>query len=86
MKDPKCGQLQNLAFQVADVHKPLLSVSEITEHGHKAVFSKEESYIELTSGEKLLLLSRDGVFELEVLVRSPDIARPSINYNFACRS
>ena len=86
MKDPKPGKLTNMAFQVVDVHKPLLSVSTITGHGHKVVFSKDESYIELTSGEKLQLQSRDGVFELEVLVRSPDFARPSIKYNFACRS
>ena len=71
---------------MVDVHKPLLSVSKITEQGHKVVFSKEESYIELTSGEKLQLQSKDGVFELEVLVRSPDPTRPGIKYNFACRS
>ena len=49
------------------------------------VFSKDESYIELTSGEKLQFQGRDGVYELEVLLRSPDFARPSIKYNFAFR-
>ena len=81
MKDQKSGKLLKIAFQVVDVHKPLLSVSKIIERGHKVLFSKEESYIELTSGEKLHLQSKDGVFELEVLVRSPDFARPSIKYN-----
>ena len=75
-----------MVLQVVDVHKPLLSVSKIIEQGHKVVFSKDGSYIELTSGEKLQLQSRDGVFELEVLVRSPDFARPSIKYNFDGRS
>ena len=78
MKDPKSGKLLNMAFQVVDVHKPLLSVSKITEQGHKVVFSEEESYIELAGGDRLLLQNRDGVFELEVLVRSPDFTRPSI--------
>ena len=51
MKDPKPGKLLNMAFRVVDVHKPLLSASKITEQGHKVVFSKDESYIELPSGE-----------------------------------
>ena len=78
MTDPKSGKFLNMAFRVVDVHKPLLSVSKITEWSHKVVFSKEEFYIELTCGERLPLQSRDGVFELEVLVRSPDFTRPSI--------
>ena len=44
-KYPKSGKLLNMAFQAVDVHKPLLSVSKITEQGHKVVFSKDESYI-----------------------------------------
>ena len=64
MKDPKSGKMLNIAFEVVDVHKPLLSVSKIIEKSHKVVFSKEESYVELTSDEKLQLQSGDGVFEL----------------------
>ena len=78
MKDPKSGKLLNMAFQVVDVHKPLLSVSKITEQGHTVVFGKDESYIELVGGDRLPLQSRDGVFELEVLVKSPDFTRPSV--------
>ena len=86
MKDPKSGRLPNMVLQVVDVQKPLLSVSKISEPSHKVDFSKEESYIELTSGENLQLQSRDGAPELEELVRSLDFAGPSIKYNFACRS
>ena len=55
MKYPKSGKLQNIAFQMVDVHKPLLSVSKIIEQSHKVVFSKEESYIELAGGDRLPL-------------------------------
>ena len=55
MKDAKSGTLQNMAFQVVDVHKPSLSVSKLTEQGHKVVFSKDASFIELTSGGELQL-------------------------------
>ena len=65
MKDPKSSKLPNMAFRVVDGHKPLLSVSKMTEPGHKMVFSKEESYVELTGGERLPLQSRDRVLNLK---------------------
>ena len=47
-----------------DVHKKLLSVEAIIDKGHKVVFQKEGSYIQLHSGKKLPLRRRNGVFNL----------------------
>ena len=53
-----------MAFRVVGVHKPLLSVSNIAEQGHKVIFGKKDSGIKLADGDKLPLRNRDGVFEL----------------------
>ena len=37
--------------QVTDVHKPLLSVSQIVSKGGKVVFGKDKSYIESPDGK-----------------------------------
>ena len=77
MKNRSSVKLSNMAFQVVDVHKPLLSVASIAKQGHKAMLSNDESYIELAGGGRLPLCEKDGVSELEVPVRSPEFARPN---------
>ena len=72
------GNELELACQVVeDVHKPLLAVSSITAQGHQVVFGKEESYILLSSGEKLAMRNENGVYELDIWVKSSGFTRPS---------
>ena len=58
-----------VTFQVADVHKPILSVSALTAHGHRVSFTKEGGIITLArTGRRIALQKRDGVYKLEVLM------------------
>ena len=69
---------QLLAFQVCDVHKPLLSVFKLLSVGKRCVFDDEWSYIEdKATGERLTLMPKDGLFELHCWVRpDQDFPRP----------
>ena len=64
----KSGEL-NIAFQVVEVHKPLLAVSSITAQGHQVIFADKDDHILLSSGEKLPLRNVNGVFELDVWIK-----------------
>ena len=81
------GQWKNMTFQVCDVTRPLASVSKIVEAGHSVVFNPSQdprgSYIQNhTTGEKMWLTQKDGVFVLETKVAptmhqtTPSFARP----------
>ena len=74
------GTEKLLSFQVCDVHKPLLAVSQLVKTGHAVVFHPEWSYIEnLATGEKMTLEQREGLYELKAWVRAadePDFAGP----------
>jgi hypothetical protein len=69
----------NIAFQVVEVHKPLLAVSSITAQGHQVVFKDGDDHIALANGEKLPLRNVNGVFELDVWIKrdpgAPGFAR-----------
>ena len=73
----KGGELELACQVVEDVHKPLLAVSSITAQGHQVVFGKDESYIKLNSGEKLIMRNDNGVYELDIWVKSSGFTRPS---------
>ena len=64
----KSGEL-DIAFQVVEVHKPLLAVSSITAQGHQVIFADKDDHILLSSGEKLPLRNVNGVFELDVWIK-----------------
>ena len=66
------GAIMNMKWQVVDVHKPLLVVSQLVEAGHDVVFSPNGSHIQIKGGEKLPLRKTGGVYELEVWLKSPD--------------
>ena len=75
MRTSEKGAILNMKWQVVDVHKPLLSVGKMNDQGHECVFKKDCAYIELANGGgRLPLRKNGGVYELEVWVRSPDIA------------
>ena len=64
----KVGEL-SIAFQVVEVHKPVLAVSSLTAQGRKVIFSDRDDHILLKSGEKLALRNVNGVFELDVWMK-----------------
>ena len=74
----RCGSSEQLlAFQVCEVHKPLLRVSKLLSVGKAVVFHPDWSYIEdLQSGERIDLVAKDGLFELHCWVKpDQDFAR-----------
>ena len=61
------GSLCAMNFQVCDVTKPLGSVSKICAKGNRVVFDDDFPYIESkSSGERLPLQQRNGVYVLDV--------------------
>ena len=62
--------LKGVSFQVAPVHKTLLSVSRMVENGHRVVFDKDWSYIEdVSTGERSTLVEKNGLYVLRAWVR-----------------
>ena len=56
------GQVSAMTFQVADINKPLASVSKICKKGHRVVFDDDGSYIEHKSTQKRTMIrERNGV-------------------------
>ena len=64
------GHRQSWMFQVAEVNKPLASVSRICEAGtDRVVFEKGNSYLEhMKTGRRTQLKERNGVYELETWI------------------
>ena len=79
--DNDVGEL-TIAFQVVEVHKPLLAVSSLTAQGHNVIFADKDDHILLSSNQKLPLRNVNGVFELDVWVKhepsAVDFARQGI--------
>ena len=68
--EKKESRVMNLAFQVADVKKPLIAVKRITEKGNHVAFGpqEEDNYIlNKTTGQKMMLKpSGRGSYVMEV--------------------
>ena len=65
------GQTCGLPFQVAEVDRPLISVSRLAAAGCKVTFLEDRGEIlHVASGKCLPLVRRDGVYILELRVRS----------------
>ena len=63
---------RNIAFPIAPVHKTLLSVSKLTENGHRVVFEPDNAYMEdMKSEERTQLIKRNGLYVLRAWVRQP---------------
>ena len=60
-----------IAFQVEEVHKPLLAVSAITKQGHSVVFAETDSHILLKGGGKLPMRNVHGTYEIRIFVKNP---------------
>ena len=55
-----------MAFHVADVKKPLASVSKIVEKGSSVHFTQEGSYTQGANGERINLQLEGGVYVMDV--------------------
>ena len=62
--------IKKISFQVADVHKPLLSISRIADLGYDCVLGKEGGYLaDRISGERIPLQRSDNLYVLKAWVR-----------------
>ncbi len=66
--------------QVTDVNKALLSVSQVTDRNHRAVFSKSGSYMEDETNGQRIKIDREpgGTFSLKVMVRAVTEAEATV--------
>ena len=63
------GTAGKILFQVANITKPLVSVSKLIDDGHQVVFDKRASYIiHVESGRKMMLKRERGVFIVDAFV------------------
>ena len=61
----------NIVFQVADVHKPLLSISRCADMGFRCHLGREGGYMEDTvTGEQISLLRLDNLYVMRAWVKS----------------
>ena len=64
------GVPKNITFQVADVHKPLLSISRLADNGYICSLGKEGGYLEDTlTGERIPLIRRNNLYVMKAWVR-----------------
>ena len=79
---------KKIVFQVADVHKPLLSISRCADMGFRCHLGKEGGFMEDTvTGEHIPLHRRDNLYVMKAWVRSdpsPSVP-PNSNLPFAGR-
>jgi hypothetical protein len=62
---------KKIVFQVADVHKPLLSISRCADMGFRCHLGKEGGFMEDTvTGEHIPLHRRDNLYVMRAWVRS----------------
>ena len=77
------GQPRSMLFQIADVKKPLGSVSRICAMGHRVVMDDEGSYIEhKESGNRTWLRQEGGVYLLDTWIMDPAEAMRIIGPGF----
>ena len=73
----KTNELELCCQVVESVQKPLLAVSSVAAQGHSVVFALENSHILLNNGEKLPMRNENGVYEIDIWVKSTGFSRPS---------
>ena len=66
------GNLAEATFQVAEVTRPLCSVTKICDRGNRVVFSAEGGYIEnLATGVQTSFMRQNNVYVMEMYVEEP---------------
>ena len=80
------GTVGKIIFQVAEITKPLVSVSKLIDDGHQVVFDQRASYIvHKESGKEMKLRRERGVFIIDAfaeLVRKPKTVNKDIDMGF----
>ena len=74
---PKTNELELCCQVVESVQKPLLAVSSVTAQGHQVVFARGHSHILLSNGEKLPMRNENGVYDIDIWVKSTGFSRQS---------
>ena len=63
------GTWMEILFQLAAIHKPLVSVSKLNESGYKVVFDEDDSYIMHKRTRKIVRMRKErGVFTIDAYV------------------
>ena len=65
-------ELINSVFQVAELNRPLMSVSQICSHGYKCVFEKGQATVVGESGETICRFEEDrGLYVANMRLKAP---------------
>ena len=67
---------KSITFQVADVHKPLLSVSRCADMGFRCILEDNGGYLEHKSGERIALQRRDNLYVMKAWVKNDPAGQP----------
>ena len=69
------GNLAEATFQVADVTRPLCSVTKICDRGNRVAFDSEGGYIEnFATGARTRFMRQNNVYVMEMYVEEPTAA------------
>ena len=73
------GMAMTTAFDIVNITRPLLSVSQMVANGHNVVFGKDSSYIQVAGSKQKIFLRPEGkLYMLDLWVKIPaDVARSS---------
>ena len=65
-------QLVRSTFQVADLTRPLMSVSQICAQGHRCIFEKDYAQVVTAEGEVICKFRRDnGLYVATMKLKAP---------------
>ena len=74
---------KRIHFQVADIHKPLLSMAKVADMGFRSVFEKQGGYIEhIDTGEKIPMYRRDNLYFIKMWVRAAGSDDQNVSHCF----
>ena len=67
------GNLIKSVFQVAEITRPLMSVSRVCELGHKCIFDHEKAEVVAKNGKVLCTFRREGgLYVAEMKLKAPE--------------
>ena len=65
--------MKRIAFQCADVHKPLLSVSKLADHGYECVLRKNGGELrDVVTGDVIPLIRRDNLYVMKAWIKQDE--------------
>ena len=67
------GETKEVLFQIADISKPLVSVSAICERGNRVIFGRSGGVVvNLQSGKQIPFYRENGVYVLNMWLQDSD--------------